>query len=264
MILTIDAGNTTISLGGARATSSGGYAFSFRGRISSRAAQTSSVLAEELDALLSREGVDTAQFRGCVLSSVVPALTQPLLDWGKLRTGREPLLITRLLDTGLTVALPHPEKVGLDRLVDSAWAAARHPLPAVTVDLGTATTFNVIGEGAVFLGGIICPGIRTSLRSLQFRTAQLPAITLSTPHRIIGRTTEECMRSGVVGGAAAMVDGLTARIEQELGSPVTLLLTGGFSPMVSPLCRHPHLLDPDLLSRGLAYLYDRNRPLSPS
>ena len=172
-------------------------------------------------------------------------------------------LITRKLDTGLTLDLPEPEKLGWDRVVDAAWAAAHYPLPLVTVDLGTCTTLNVVRRGGIFTGGVIAAGVETGIRALARNTAQLSAVKLKTPDHIIGKNTAECMLSGAVAGTAAMLDGLVQRIEEELGEPVTLVTTGGAARLVEPLLRHAHTHDPEMLTLGLAYLYDRNRAQCP-
>ena len=144
--------------------------------------------------------------------------------------------------------------------MDAAYAAANFPLPVVTVDLGTATTFNVIDENKVFRGGVICPGLSTGLRALGERCAQLPQVHLSSPKSAIGVDTEKCMLSGSVLGAAVLLDGITQRIEEELGRPATLVVTGGLAKYVIPLCRHPLTYDPELLLKGLALLYQLNAP----
>ena len=130
----------------------------------------------------------------------------------------------------------------------------------VTVDLGTATTFNVVDENRVFRGGVICPGLSTGLRALGERCAQLPQVHLSSPKNAIGTNTESCMLSGSVLGTAVLLDGITARIEEELGRPATLVVTGGLAKYVTPLCRHPLTYDPELLLKGLALLYQLNAP----
>ena len=152
------------------------------------------------------------------------------------------------------------ESVGKDRLVDAAYAAANFPLPVITVDLGTATTFNVVDENRVFRGGVICPGLSTGLRALGERCAQLPQVRLSSPKAAIGVNTESCMLSGSVLGTAVLLDGITQRIEEELGRPATLVVTGGLAKYVTPLCRHPLTYDPELLLKGLALLYQMNAP----
>ena len=156
------------------------------------------------------------------------------------------------------MGVPDPEAVGKDRIADAAYAAANYPLPVVTVDLGTATTFNVVDGDRVFRGGVICPGLSTGLRALGDRCAQLPQIHLARPRHAIGTTTSECMLSGSVMGTAVLLDGMTQRIEEELGSPVTLVLTGGLAKYVAPLCRHPLTYDPELMLKGLALLYELN------
>ena len=147
-----------------------------------------------------------------------------------------------------------------DRLVDAAYAAANFPLPVITVDLGTATTFNVVDKDRVFRGGVICPGLSTGLRALGERCAQLPQVHLGSPKKAIGTNTESCMLSGSVLGTAVLIDGMVQRIEEELGSPATLVVTGGLAKYVTPLCRHPLAYDPELLMKGLALLYQLNSP----
>ena len=142
--------------------------------------------------------------------------------------------------------------------MDAAYAAANFPLPVVTVDLGTATTFNVVDENRVFRGGVICPGLSTGLRALGDRCAQLPQVHLGSPKSAIGTNTEKCMLSGSVMGTAVLIDGMVQRIEEELGRPVTLVVTGGLAKYVTPLCRHPLTYDPELLMKGLALLYQLN------
>ena len=261
MIFTIDIGNTSVSLGGLTALPEGGYEVAFCGKIHTVPSWKTLDYLQEIRHLLKQKGVTPGQFRGAVLSSVVPCLIPPIQNCVRMLMGQEAILLHADSDTGLTLQVPDPDSVGLDRLVDSAWAADQFPLPAVTVDLGTASTFNVIDVGRVFLGGIIAPGLDTSLKALSDRAAQLPKIQLETPDHVIGQNTKECMLAGAVAGTAAMVDGLVSRIEAELGQPATLILTGGLARYVHPLCTHPHTYDPHLLAKGLALLYERNAPV---
>lgn len=248
MILTVDIGNTTIALTGLE-RADGGYTV---------------VFAEKIPSDKDRSDFDTpverlldghfARIEGAALSSVVPELTAPVCRAVERVTGISPAVISAKDCKSLTFDVPEPEKVGFDRIADSAWAA-RYPLPAVTVDLGTATTFNVIGAGGVFLGGMIAAGLQTSLNALSERAAQLPRLAPSPPERLIGRNTAECMLSGAVIGAAAMIDGIAARVEKELGAPVSLILTGGGAELAEPFLTHPHVHEPYLLSKGLAHIY---------
>lgn len=240
MILTIDIGNTTIALTGL----DGCYNV-----LSAEKLPSGEHFREPLEhALGGFTGIENA-----VLSSVVPQLTEPVYRAVERIIGKEPKIINAASYRGiLNIAIPEPEKLGLDRIADSAWAAVKYPLPAITVDLGTATTFNVIGEGGAFLGGIIAAGLQTSLNALSERAAQLPKLALSPPERIIGRNTAECMLSGAVVGAAAMIDGIAARVEAELGKSAALILTGGGAKLAEPFLLRPYTHEPYLLAKGLA------------
>lgn len=252
MILTLDIGNTTIGVCGVER--SGGYQVVFSDKLPSTEEETK--LLPALEGLLRRAGTPLDQIEGAALSSVVPALDAPLIRAVRQLLGKTPVKIGTGHETGLTFAIPHPEKLGLDRVADAAWTARYYPLPAVTVDLGTATTFNVLDANGVFLGGMIAPGLETGCRALSSQTAQLPVVELSGPARLIGRDTQECIRSAAVNGTAAMIDGIAGRVEAELGRTVTLILTGGWARLVESACLHPHICDPWLLPKGLALLYD--------
>ena len=203
------------------------------------------------------------RFEGAVLTSVVPQITGALAECARHYTGKKPVIVSPEIRTGLTMGVDEPGAVGKDRLVDAAYAAANFPLPVVTVDLGTATTFNVVDKDRVFRGGVICPGLSTGLRALGERCAQLPQVHLGSPKSAIGTNTEKCMLTGSVMGTAVLIDGMVQRIEEELGCPVTLVVTGGLAKYVTPLCRHPLTYDPELLMKGLALLYQLNAPQHP-
>ena len=176
MILAIDIGNTTVALGGIK-----------DGRVCF---------------------VAPIRFEGAVLTSVVPSITGALAECARYYTGKKPVIVSPEIRTGLTMGVPNPAAVGKDRLVDAAYAAAKFPLPVITVDLGTATTFNVVDENRVFRGGVICPGLSTGLRALGERCAQLPQVHLASPKNAIGTNTESCMLSGSVLGTAVLLDGI--------------------------------------------------------
>lgn len=256
MILAIDIGNTTVNIGGMELGADGRFHVAFSTKVDTNPVRRSAKYLNEIKAKLAVVAPD-ATFTGCALVSVVPKAEEPLADCARAITGVEPLRVT-WQNCGLQMAVDNPGAVGRDRFVDAAWAAARMPLPAVTVDMGTATTFNVIGEGGVFLGGIIAPGLATGLNALSANAAQLPPVELRTPEKIIGTNTLDCMRSGAVAGAAALIDGLVQSIEEELGRPVHLAITGGTARWAEPLLRHEHLYDPDLLLKGLCVLWQQN------
>ena len=154
------------------------------------------------------------RFEGAVLTSVVPQITGALAECARHYTGKKPVIVSPDIRTGLTMGVDEPRAVGKDRLVDAAYAAANFPLPVITVDLGTATTFNVVDKDRVFRGGVICPGLSTGLRALGERCAQLPQVHLGSPKKAIGTNTESCMLSGSVLGTAVLIDGMVQRIEE--------------------------------------------------
>lgn len=254
MILAVDIGNSNICIGGLD-----GARVLFTTRMVTRPRCTQDEYAAELKFLLRRLQVDAAGCEGVIVCSVVPGLTRALAGACRQLTGREALVVDHTMNTGLTFGVDAPEKVGRDRIADAAAAADAYPLPCMTVDLGTATTYNVVSAGRVFLGGFIVPGVQTSLRAISAGTAQLPPIAPETPGSLIGRNTVECLNNGAMFGTAAMVDGLAERVEAELGQPLTVVVTGGLAPYITPCCKRRVIYDRDLLFKGLALLYEKNR-----
>lgn len=249
MIFVIDIGNTNVGMAGVR---NGEVVFT--GKVPTNREWTAAEYTEQIRPILG----DPSQYRGAILSSVVPVVAEAVKEAMVTLTGEPPMVMGPDTVTGLTMDVPEPDKVGRDRIVDAVWAAENYPLPAVTADLGTATTLNVILPGKIFAGGVICTGIQTGLNALAWRAAQLPRLKLEVPSHVIGKNTQECMISGAVAGTAAMLDGLVADIEEELGQKVTFLITGGGGEYVTSLVRHEHVFDPDMILKGLALIYERN------
>lgn len=259
MILVVDIGNTTVSFGGVEIRDPNAFRVRFRTKLDTNcnwdAADYTIRLLKRLKAL----GRELEDFTGVVISSVVPRVLDVIREAAYSIFGVEPLVITQESKLGITVDLPHPELVGRDRLVDSAWAASHYPLPVVTADLGTATTLNLIDVGGVFRGGVITAGMETGLKALARNTAQLPRLELRQPESVVGTDTQSAMLSGAVYGAAGILDGVVAAMEAELGRPVSLVITGGGAAYVDKLVHHPHDYDPDMILKGLAYLYILNQ-----
>lgn len=254
MLLAVDIGNTNICIGILEQDT-----VRFTARMVTRPRCTADEYTAELKFLLRRLNVDASQAEGVIVCSVVPGLTHPLAEACQRLTGHSAMLVSVGLDTGLTMDVDEPQRVGQDRLADAAAAAAHYPLPCMTVDLGTATTYNVIGTGGVFLGGFIVPGVQTSLRAISAGTAQLPPIAPETPGQLIGKNTVACLNNGAMFGTAAMLDGLADRVEQDLGQPLTVVATGGLAPYIMPCCKRKIHYDADLLFHGLALLYEKNK-----
>ncbi len=253
MILAIDIGNTNTVLGCCRDNE-----ILFIERLSTDPSRTMSEYAINLKIILDLNGVNPRDLRGAILSSVVPPLTQPICDAIRKISGLDPLVIGPGIKTGLNIAIDNPAEVGSDLVVSAVAALAEHPVPIIIIDMGTATTFSVIDQKKNYIGGMILPGIRISLDALVSGTSQLPHISLEPPKRLIGRNTDDAIKSGLIYGNAACLDGMIDRIEEELGTPATVIATGGLAPTIIPHCRHKIHLDDTMLIKGLLLIYKKN------
>jgi type III pantothenate kinase len=202
-------------------------------------------------------GSTPEQVRGIALCSVVPALTPVIETAATLLCSAKPLVVTTEMEMGLTLRYRAPRELGVDRLVGAAFAYARRRTWLMVVDLGTATTFSVVGEAGEFLGGAIAPGLGISAEALASRTAQLPAVDLVRPPTVIGRDARAGIQSGLLFGHAALVDGMIERMQEELGLLRTplVLATGGHAHLIGPLSRTIREVHPHLTLDGLAWLH---------
>lgn len=254
MILTIDIGNSNIVLGVVDEER-----IAFEARLRTDATKTSDEYAIDLKMLLDIYQVSTAQIEGTIIASVVPQVLNSLKTAVKKLTGREPLVVGPGLKTGLNIKIENPSHTGADLVVGAVAALRQQKPPLIVIDMGTATTMTVLDEKGAMIGGCIAPGVKLSMDALTQGTALLPGLQLDQPRRAIGRNTIECMRSGIMMGAAAMIDGMIDRMEQELGYQTTVVATGGIGRFVLGMCNHEILYDKDLLIKGLAALYRDNR-----
>ena len=254
MILAIDMGNTNIVIGGIddRRT----Y---FLERITTNRFKTDLEYAINVKNILEIYGVSTADIEGAIISSVVPPLNATLISAVEKICGKTPMLVGSGMKTGINIIMDNPKSVGADRIVNAVAAVQEHKPPLIIIDMGTATTLCAIDQHGAYVGGAILPGLRVSLDALSAKTAQLPAISLDIPHHVIGKNTIDSMRSGIMYGNAAMLDGLIDRMSEELGGKPTVLATGGLSQFVAPLCRHKIICDDTLLLKGLLILYEKNK-----
>ena len=254
MILAVDVGNTNIVLG----CIEDGEILNIV-RIQTSATQTADEYAIKLKDILEIYGISPTGFEGAIMSSVVPPV------FNSVKTGvikvirKQPMVVGPGLKTGLNIHMDVPSQVGSDRIVIAVAALAEYEAPMILMDLGTATTIEVVEPNNMYLGGIIFPGVRVSLDALTSRTAQLPGISLDKPKHVIGKNTVDCMRSGMMYGTAAMLDGLVERIEAELGHKSTLIATGGLAQFITPLCKREIILEKDLLLKGLNVIYKKNK-----
>ena len=254
MILAIDVGNTNIVIGGIEDNKT-----VFSARCSSDRSKTADEYALILSGILSMHGVSPDQIEGGILSSVVPSLRDSLPKAVRILAGKQILVVSPDLRTDLKLEMDNPRQMGSDLLVDAVAALAKYPAPMVVFDMGTATTMSVIDRRGVYVGGHIIPGLRVSIDALSGRAAQLPYVNLEAPKHFIGKNTVDCMRSGMMYGTAAMLDGLVERIEAELGHKSTLIATGGLAQFITPLCKREIILEKDLLLKGLNVIYKKNK-----
>lgn len=254
MLLAIDIGNTNLVIGCIHDDQ-----ILFKARIATDRLRTSDQYGVEIKNMLEAYGVRIQDIEDCIISSVVPPVFNSVRTGVIKIIGKMPMVVGPGLKTGLNIQVDVPSQVGSDRIVIAVAALAEYKAPLVLMDLGTATTMEVVEPDNVYLGGVIFPGVKVSLEALTSRAAQLPAISLDRPKQVIGKNTVDCMRSGMMFGTAAMIDGLIDRIEEELGHPSTLIATGGMAQFVTPLCRHDIILEKDLLLKGLNIIYKKNK-----
>lgn len=253
MILAIDIGNSNIVIGGVQ-----GEKIAFEARLRTETTKTSDQYCVDLKILLDVYGISREQIEGSIIASVVPQVLNSMQTAVKKLTGKQSMVVGPGLKTGLNIRLENPGQTGADLVVGCVAALKQYKAPMIVVDMGTATTMVVLDDTGALVGGSISPGIKISMDALTERTALLPGLQLDQPKKVIGRNTIGCMRSGIMYGAAAMLDGMIARMEEELGYPTTVVATGGISRFVLPLCKREIIYDKDLLIKGLVALYYDN------
>ena len=254
MLLAIDIGNTNIVIGVIRDDE-----ILFKARIATDRLRTSDQYGVEMLNMLQMFHIHREDITDCIISSVGPPVFNSVYTGVVKLIGKQPLVVGPGLKTGLNIHVDTPSQVGADRIVAAVAALAEYTAPLVLIDMGTATTLEVVEPDNVYMGGVIFPGVMVSLDSLTSRTAQLPGISLDKPKNVIGRNTVDCMRSGAMYGTAAMLDGLIDRIAEELGHTSTIIATGGIAQFIIPLCKHEIILEKELLLKGLNVLYKKNK-----
>ena len=257
MILTVDIGNSNVVLGGVEEKR-----IVFKARIVTDPIKTSDQYCAELKTMLELFGIYPQDIEGSIIAAVVPPVLNSFRTAVRKLTGKNCLVVGPGLKTGLNILIDSPAQTGADLVVGAVAALREYRPPLIVVDMGTATTISVLDQNGSLIGGCVCPGVKISLDALTNRTALLPGISLDQPKRAIGRNTIDCMRSGIMLGTACMLDGLIERMENELGMKTTVLLTGGIGKFILPMCQTKMIYEEDLLTKGLAILYQENRRLA--
>lgn len=254
MLLAIDIGNSNIVIGGIQDDK-----IVFEARIATDRIKTSDQYGVEIKNILSLFEVPVETVEDVIISSVVPPVFNAVRTGAYKVTGLTPMVVGPGIKTGLNIQMDNPASVGSDLIVAAVAALQEYTAPLMLIDMGTATTITVVDQGNNYIGGAIIPGVRVSAEALSSRASQLPGIQLDKPKRVIGKNTVECMRSGIMYGAAAMLDGMLDRMEEELGKRTTVVVTGGMAQFIAPLCRRKMMVEKDLLLKGLYAIYKKNK-----
>lgn len=258
MILTIDVGNTNTVFGGFDNSDK----LAFESRMSTNHYRMDDEYAVSLIDILNLYGFKPKEISGAIISSVVPPATGQLKSAVTKVCGCKVLTVGPGIKTGLNIKIDEPASLGADMAAEAVGAKEHYSLPAIVVDLGTATKILAVDRLGAFVGGIIAPGMKISIEALANRTASLPLIGISDePHMktVIGTNTVDCMRSGLLNGTAFMIDGMIEHFEKELGEKCTVIATGGFSSVVKPFCKSEFIVDKNLIMTGLLEIYKKNR-----
>jgi type III pantothenate kinase len=247
MIFAFDVGNSHIVIG---MVEDGRVQYTVRFHTDPRETATEYII--KLRQITDFYGLDPTAFEGSILSSVVPRVTEPLKTAVEKLTGKRVMVVGPGIKTGLNLRVDEPGSVAADLIVGSVAASACYGAPAIVVDMGTATTLTVVDKNNCFRGGAIVPGVKLSYGALSAGASLLPDVSILRPKKVVGSNTVDCMRSGAVDGTAAMIDGMVARMEAELGYPCTVVATGGLAKDMVPCCARPGIIvDSELLLRGL-------------
>ncbi|GHU81742.1 type III pantothenate kinase [Clostridia bacterium] len=253
MLLVLDVGNTNIKLG---IYDDKELLFSIR--ISTDRNKTKDEYLIEFNSLFLVYNVPVSNITGAIISSVVPQLTTALKDSLHTLTGVVPLVVGPGIKTGLNIKINDPATLGADIAVASVAATVLYPSPTIVFGLGTATTISVLDKNKSMVGGCISPGVAVSLSALIDKSSLLSSISIEAPKHVIGRSTDECIKSGAVIGTACMIDGMCERIEEELGETCTVIATGGLASLVTPSCKRKIEVCDHLILEGLRIIYERN------
>ena len=253
MILTIEIGNSTITLGGVE-----GSEIRFECRINTDRVKTSDTYCIDLKTLFEIYGIDMASIEGVIIASVVPQVLNSVRTAIRKLLNTEPLVVGPGLKTGLDIRLENPGQMGADLVAADVAALSEHKPPLIIIDMGTATTMAVLDPNGAHLGGCVCPGVKISLEALTGNTSLLPGIQLDSPKQALGRNTADAMRSGIMFGTASMLDGMIDRFRAETGWDFTIVATGGLAKHIVPLCHNEIVYDRHLIIKGLARLYRDN------
>jgi type III pantothenate kinase len=254
MLLAIDIGNTNLTIGLYK-----GDTFGAHWRLGTDHRRMPDEYGLQLLGLLEHARLQPSDLNGVSLSSVVPQLTPRLIEASNRYLHQDPLVIGPDLNTGITIKYHSPASVGPDRIADAAATVKMYGAPAIIVDFGTATTFNVLNAEKEYLGGAIAPGVLTAADALTEHTSRLPRIDVVKPPSVIGTNTVHAMQSGLYYGYVALVEGMITRMKAELKGQVKTIATGGLAELIAQDTKIFDIISPWLTLEGLRIIWELNR-----
>lgn len=255
MVLAIDIGNTSITLG---CISESNNDIIFEERVYTDRKKSSVEFAITLKTIFELHDVDPATIDGGIISSSVPPITANVKNAVERLLKKKVIEVGPGIKTGVDIKIDDPAQLGPDLLVGAVAGIEEYGAPLILIDLGTASTISVINDQKRFMGGVIMPGIHVSLDGLCAKAAHLPAIALDAPKKLIGSATVDSMQSGIIYGHASCIDGMIERIWEELGYKTAVVATGGLAGKVIPNCKKSIEIDDQLLIKGLMSIYHKN------
>ena len=253
MLLTVDIGNTNITLG-----AYDGSVLAFTARLATDQRKTDDQYAVEIKNLLFLYDLSPEDVEDAIIASVVPMVGKSISNAVSKLCHIVPLMLGPGVKTGLNIKIDNPAQLGADLVAGAVGALDSYTCPCVVIDMGTASTLSVIDKNGTFLGGVIAAGVRLTLKALAENTAQLTSIPIEAPDSVIGANTVSSMQSGLVFGTASMLDGLLEKIADELGEMPTVVATGGLSREIIPHCKTDIIYNENLLLEGLRVIYEKN------
>lgn len=255
MLLALDIGNTNVTCGVFQ-----GDKLVTTWRMSTAIHRMPDEYANLMLSIMERRGVTGAQIKDVVICSVVPPLLIIFDEVCKHFLKKSPLIVEAGVKTGIRIDMDNPREVGADRIVNAVAAHQLYGSPLIIIDMGTATTIDVVNKAGDYIGGAIAPGVYIATEALFTRTAVLPRIELTLPKKAIGRNTVAAMQSGVVFGYIGLIEGLVNRIQAELDEKAKVIAAGGFASLIAQATNVIDVINPDLTLIGLRMIYNMNRP----
>ncbi|MDR0446720.1 MAG: type III pantothenate kinase [Oscillospiraceae bacterium] len=253
MLLAIDVGNSNIVIGCYE-----GDKILHVFRMVTDTLKTEDEYAAGINSILEFNGIDARGFAGAALSSVVPPLTGVFRETIRKLTGKSAFLVGSGIKTGLNILIDNPAELAADMVCSAVGASTKYKPPIFIIDLGTATKITVIDKTGAYIGGAIIPGVALSADALTRGASLLPKVNIEAPKKAINGVTVDAMKSGIVFGAAAGIDGMLRRFADELGEAATVVATGGLASRIIPHCHEKIISDEHLLLDGLRLLYEKN------